>query len=67
MHMNKNYHRIARALEYIANNAKAQPTLEEIAQPGAQVPRDSYLEFVPTGPGFDLGIEEDWLVPFQIQ
>ena len=41
--------------------------LEETAQSGAQVPRDSYLEFVPTGPGFDLGIEEEWLVPFQIQ
>ena len=38
--------------------------LEEVAEPGALVPKDSYLEFVPRGPGFDLGIEEDWLVPF---
>ena len=38
--------------------------LEEVAEPGALVPQDSYLEFVPRGPGFDLGIEENWLVPF---
>ena len=39
--------------------------LEEVAEPGALVPQDSYLEFVPCGPGFDLGIEEDWLAPFR--
>ena len=50
--------------EYYIGSDPGVP-LEEVAQPGARVPRNSYLEFAPTGPGFDLGIEEDWLVPFQ--
>ena len=39
--------------------------LEEVTQPGSLIPRDSYFEFTPTGPGFDLGIEEEWLLPFK--
>ena len=38
--------------------------LEEVSEPGALVPKDSYLEFSARGPGFDLGIAEEWLVPF---
>ena len=49
--------------EYFIGSDPGVP-LEEVAQPGARVPRNSYLEFAPSGPGFDLGIEEDWLVPF---
>lgn len=49
--------------EYYIGSDPGVP-LEEVAGPGARVPRDSYLAFAPTGPGFDLGIEEDWLVPF---
>ena len=38
--------------------------LAEVAQPGAMVPENGYLDFTATGPGFDLGIAEDWLEPF---
>ena len=38
--------------------------LAEVAQPGALVPENGYLDFTATGPGFDLGIAEDWLEPF---
>lgn len=50
--------------EYYIGSDPGVP-LEEVAQPGALVPRNSYLDFIPTGPGFDLGIEEEWLVPFR--
>ena len=39
--------------------------LEEVSEPGALVPKDSYLEFAKRGPGFDLGVAEEWLVPFK--
>jgi len=38
--------------------------LEEVSEPGALIPRESYLEFADQGPGFDLKIEEEWLLPF---
>jgi L-rhamnonate dehydratase len=38
--------------------------LEEVAQPNVSVPRDGWIDFAPRGPGFDLGIEADWLEPF---
>ena len=50
--------------EYYIGSDPGVP-LEEVSQPGALIPRDSYLEFQAKGPGFDLGIEADWLVPFQ--
>ena len=43
--------------EYYIGSDPGVP-LEEVTQPGARVPRNSYLEFAPTGPGFDL-VEED--------
>ena len=50
--------------EYYIGSDPGVP-LEEVTQPGALIPRDSYFEFTPTGPGFDLGIEEEWLLPFK--
>ena len=39
--------------------------LAEVSEPGALVPQNSYLEFAVRGPGFDLGIAEEWLVPYK--
>ncbi|MEE2658808.1 MAG: enolase C-terminal domain-like protein [Candidatus Latescibacterota bacterium] len=39
--------------------------LEEVAEPGSQVPKNSWIEFEPRGPGFDLDLEEEWLKPFE--
>ena len=44
--------------EYYIGSDPGVP-LEEVTQPGSLIPRDSYFEFTPTGPGFDLGIEEE--------
>ena len=51
--------------EYFVGSPPGVP-LEEGARPGTLIPRDSYLEFSPSGPGFGLGIEEGWLAPFQL-
>jgi L-rhamnonate dehydratase len=51
--------------EYFVGSPPGVP-LEEGAGPGALIPRDSYLEFRPTGPGFGLGIQEGWLAPYQL-
>jgi len=49
--------------EYFVGSDPGIP-LEEVAQPGALVPRESYTEFRSGGPGFGLEVEEDWLEPF---
>ena len=49
---------ITKWCEYYIGSAPGGP-LEEVTQPGSLIPRDSYFEFTPTGPGFDLGIEEE--------
>ena len=50
--------------EYFVGSDPGIP-LEETAPLGINVPKDSYIDFEPTGPGFDLHIEEEWLEPFQ--
>jgi L-rhamnonate dehydratase len=50
--------------EYFVGSDPGIP-LEEVAQTGISIPRDSWIDFEPRGPGFDLGIEEEWIVPFQ--
>ena len=49
--------------EYYIGSPPGVP-LTEVTAPGMPIPRDSYVEFRPTAPGFGLGIEEDWLEPF---
>ncbi len=48
--------------EYFLASPPGVP-LEEGKPPSASIPKDSYI--VPNdGPGFGLGIEEEWLIPF---
>ncbi|MEW6751845.1 MAG: enolase C-terminal domain-like protein [Candidatus Latescibacterota bacterium] len=51
--------------EYFVGSPPGVP-LAEAAGPDALVPRDSYLEFRPSAPGFGLGVEEQWLEPFTL-
>jgi L-rhamnonate dehydratase len=49
--------------EYYIGSDPGVP-LAEVSEPGALIPVDSWLEFETRGPGFDLGIQEQWLAPF---
>ena len=49
--------------EYFVGSAPGIP-LEEAARPGSLIPKDSYIEFAPSAPGFGLGMEEEWLEPW---
>ena len=51
--------------EYYIGSDPGVP-LEEVSEPGALIPRDSWLAFQAQGPGFDLGLEEAWLTPFSM-
>ena len=48
--------------EYFVGSDPGVPLAESTAS-GALVPRDGYIDFRPCGPGFGLGIEEEWLEP----
>ena len=50
--------------EYYIGSDPGVP-LEEAAEPGALVPRDSYIELKELEPGFGLRLQEEWLVPFE--
>jgi L-rhamnonate dehydratase len=48
--------------EYFVGTDPGIPLAESTAS-GALVPRGGYIDFRPCGPGFGLGIEEEWLEP----
>jgi L-rhamnonate dehydratase len=50
--------------EYFVGSDPGIPLAESTA-PGALVPREGYIDFRPCGPGFGLGIEEEWLEPLR--
>jgi len=50
--------------EYYIGSDPGVP-LEETVDPGTQLPKDSYIDLQELEPGFGLGLQEEWLIPFE--